>query len=95
MSTHYIEEAERLCDLVTIVSHGSAVAVGSPAELISEHAGTEAVEVYGSPTRLAEVERVARERGWRTRRTGTSTSPFSSSPLRSNSGAIPWRNSGP
>ena len=51
---------------------GSAVAVGSPAELISEHAGTEAVEIYGSPTRLAEVERVARERGWRTRRTATS-----------------------
>ena len=28
MSTHYIEEAERLCDTVTIVSHGEAVAVG-------------------------------------------------------------------
>ena len=72
MSTHYIEEAERLCELVTIVSHGSAVAVGRPDELIREHAGTEAIEVYGSPTRLAEVEGVARERGWRTRRTGTS-----------------------
>src|SRR6478735_8525308 len=30
MSTHYIEEAERLCDSVTIMSHGSAVATGSP-----------------------------------------------------------------
>src|SRR6059036_254864 len=30
MSTHYIEEAERLCDLVTIMSHGKAVAVGPP-----------------------------------------------------------------
>src|SRR4051794_38057232 len=30
MSTHYIEEAERLCDQVTIMSHGRAVAVGSP-----------------------------------------------------------------
>jgi len=72
MSTHYIEEAERLCDLVTIVSHGQAVAVGVPADLIREHAGTEAVEVYGSPTRLAEIEATARDRGWRTRRTGTS-----------------------
>ncbi len=72
MSTHYIEEAERLCDLVTIVSHGVAVAVGRPVELIREHAGAEAIEVYGSPARLAEVEGVARERGWRTRRTGTS-----------------------
>ena len=30
MSTHYIEEAERLCDQVTIMSHGKAVAVGAP-----------------------------------------------------------------
>lgn len=74
MSTHYIEEAERLCDQVTIMSHGKAVAVGSPAALIREHAGTEAIEVYGSPARLTEVEGVAATRGWRTRRTGTSVS---------------------
>ncbi len=74
MSTHYIEEAERLCDQVTIMSHGRAVAVGSPRELIAEHAGTEALEVYGPPDRLFEVEAIARERGWTTRRTGTSVS---------------------
>ena len=72
MSTHYIEEAERLCDRVTIMSHGQAVAVGPPRELIAEHAGPEAIEVYGSPTRLSEVEGMALERGWSTRRTGTS-----------------------
>ena len=72
MSTHYIEEAQRLCDTVTIMSHGKAVAVGAPQALIREHAGSEAVEVYGSPARLSEVELEARERGWRTRRTGTS-----------------------
>ena len=74
MSTHYIEEAERLCDQVTIMSHGKAVAVGPPRQLIAEFAGPEAVEVYGSPTRLTEGEILARERGWRTRRTGTSVS---------------------
>ncbi len=74
MSTHYIEEAERLCEQVTIMSHGKAVAVGPPRSLIAEHAGPEAIEVYGSPTRLHEVEGIARERGWRTRRTGTSIS---------------------
>jgi lipooligosaccharide transport system ATP-binding protein len=74
MSTHYIEEAERLCDEVTIMSHGKAVAVGPPRELIAEHAGAEAIEVYGPPPRLIEVERLAEERGWRTRRTGTSVS---------------------
>ena len=74
MSTHYIEEAERLCDEVTIMSHGKAVAVGAPRALIAEHAGPEAIEVYGPPTRLTEVEGLAGERGWRTRRTGTSVS---------------------
>jgi lipooligosaccharide transport system ATP-binding protein len=72
MSTHYIEEAERLADSVTIMSHGSAVATGPPAQLIAEHAGREAVEVYGPPPRLAEVEREAAAAGLRTRRTGTS-----------------------
>ena len=72
MSTHYIEEAQRLADSVTIMSHGSAVAVGPPAALVAEHAGAEAVEIYGSPAKLAEVEAAARARGARTRRTGTS-----------------------
>jgi lipooligosaccharide transport system ATP-binding protein len=74
MSTHYIEEAERLCDQVTIMSHGKAVAVGPPAQLIREYAGTQAIEVYGPPARLTEVEGIAASRGWRTRRTGTSVS---------------------
>ena len=49
MSTHYIEEAERLCDTVTIMSHGRAVASGPPQGLIREYAGSAAIEVYGSP----------------------------------------------
>lgn len=72
MSTHYIEEAERLADSVTIMSHGRAVASGPPMRLIREHAGAEAIEVYGPPGRLAEVEREAALAGLRTRRTGTS-----------------------
>jgi lipooligosaccharide transport system ATP-binding protein len=74
MSTHYIEEAQRLCDTVLIMSHGSAVAAGPPAELVIEHAGREVLEVYGPPPRLAEVEAEAGAAGMRTRRTGTSVS---------------------
>ncbi len=74
MSTHYIEEAQRLADTVVIMSHGKAVAEGRPAELVAEHAGSEAVEVYGPPARLAEIEADALARGLRTRRTGTSVS---------------------
>jgi lipooligosaccharide transport system ATP-binding protein len=72
MSTHYIEEAERLADTVTIMSHGKVVAVGPPDLLVREHAGAEAVEIYGPPARLAEVEAEAVAAGHRTRRTGTS-----------------------
>ena len=78
MSTHYIEEAERLCDQVTIMSHGKAVAVGPPHALIADHAGPEAVEVYGPPARLAEIEQLAASNGWRTRRTGTSVAVLQS-----------------
>ena len=74
MSTHYIEEAQRLADTVLIMSHGSAVASGAPSELVREHAGQEVLEVYGPPARLAEVEEEAEAEGLRTRRTGTSIS---------------------
>jgi lipooligosaccharide transport system ATP-binding protein len=74
MSTHYIEEAQRLADTVLIMSHGEAVAAGPPSELVLEHAGHQVLEVYGPPARLAEVEAEAGAVGLRTRRTGTSVS---------------------
>ena len=74
MSTHYIEEAQRLADTVLIMSHGKGVAGGPPADLVLEHAGREVLEVYGPPARLAEVQAEAAEAGLRTRRTGTSIS---------------------
>jgi lipooligosaccharide transport system ATP-binding protein len=74
MSTHYIEEAQRLADTVLIMSHGEGVARGKPSELVVEHAGREVLEVYGPPPRLAEVESEAGAAGLKTRRTGTSVS---------------------
>jgi lipooligosaccharide transport system ATP-binding protein len=74
MSTHYIEEAQRLADTVLIMSHGSCVGAGPPSQLVTEHAGREVLEVYGPPARLAEVEAEAIGAGMRTRRTGTSVS---------------------
>jgi lipooligosaccharide transport system ATP-binding protein len=74
MSTHYIEEAQRLADTVLIMSHGRAVAAGPPSELVLEYAGRDVLEVYGPPARLAEVEGEAQSAGLRTRRTGTSVS---------------------
>jgi lipooligosaccharide transport system ATP-binding protein len=70
MSTHYIEEAERLADEVAVMAHGKVVARGKPSELIVEHAGRETAEVYGPPDRLAEVRAVAESEGLRVRPAG-------------------------
>jgi lipooligosaccharide transport system ATP-binding protein len=70
MSTHYIEEAERLADTCAVMAAGRVVEYGKPAELVARHAGVRAVEFSGPPARLAEVERLAVEAGLPTRRTG-------------------------
>ena len=70
MSTHYIEEAERLADTVAVMSAGRIIAQGTPTDLTHAHAGREVVEVYGAPTELAELEALAIERAWRFRRSG-------------------------
>jgi len=45
LTTHYIEEAERLCDRVAIVDHGKVIAQGTPRELKQASANTSRVEV--------------------------------------------------
>ncbi|WP_231121255.1 ABC transporter ATP-binding protein [Motilibacter peucedani] len=74
MSTHYIEEAERLADEVAVVSAGAVIAHGDPASLLDTHAGRLAYEYYGPPPRLAEIEAQVQGAGLPTRRTGPSIS---------------------
>jgi ABC-2 type transport system ATP-binding protein len=45
MTTHYIEEAERLCDRVAIVDQGKVIALGTPRELKAHSGGTTRIEV--------------------------------------------------
>ncbi len=45
LTTHYIEEAERLCDRVAIIDHGRVIALGSPRELKERSAGTTRIEL--------------------------------------------------
>ena len=71
MSTHYIEEAQRLCDLVAIMHAGRVVATGAPRELIDRWVGAKVLEVAGDPGELAHIEHDARGAGLRTRRSGT------------------------
>jgi lipooligosaccharide transport system ATP-binding protein len=47
LTTHYMEEAERLCDRVAILDEGRVLETGRPRELISRHIEPHVVEVYG------------------------------------------------
>jgi lipooligosaccharide transport system ATP-binding protein len=70
MSTHYIEEAERLADVVAVMSQGKIVAQGTPRELVLAHAGEQVLEVYGPPAQLAEASEIVARNGWQSRRSG-------------------------
>jgi ABC-2 type transport system ATP-binding protein len=55
MTTHYIEEAERLCDRVAIVDQGRIIALGTPKELIEKSAGHSTIEIVCSGPLPAEL----------------------------------------
>lgn len=47
LTTHFMDEAERLCDRLAVIDHGKMIAEGSPRDLIKQHIETQVVEVYG------------------------------------------------
>ena len=68
MTTHLMEEAERLCDRVAIIEHGRVIEIGSPAALVARHCPERAIvfstDAADMPARLAglrdaHVERTA------------------------------------
>ena len=87
MSTHYIEEAERLADEVAVMAKGKIIARGHPAKLIDDHAGDQTAEVYGPPERLAEVRSNAEAQGLMVRPAGPAVAIVGSE--RAANGAIP------
>jgi ABC-2 type transport system ATP-binding protein len=49
LTTHYMEEAERLCDRVAIVDHGHLIALGTPADLIAKLEARNVIEFTSEP----------------------------------------------
>jgi len=50
LTTHYMEEAERLCDRIAIIDHGKIIAMGSPEDLISRNFKERAIQFTINPT---------------------------------------------
>jgi len=87
MSTHYIEEAERLADEVAVMHRGKVISRGRPVELITEHAGRQTAEVYGPPERLAQTRAEAESQGLSVRPAGPAIAIVGAE--RADNGAIP------
>jgi len=50
VTTHYMDEAERLCDRVAVVDHGKVIALGTPAELIARVGGEHIIDLNLDPS---------------------------------------------
>jgi lipooligosaccharide transport system ATP-binding protein len=48
LTTHFMDEAERLCNRLLVLDHGRKIAEGSPRDLIAQHLEPDVVEVYGN-----------------------------------------------
>ena len=55
ITTHYMDEAEQLCDRLVVMDHGTIVAQGNPRELISRHSTREVVELRFSSEEHAQL----------------------------------------
>lgn len=53
LSTHYLEEAERLCDRLVIMDNGKILVEGKPSELVRKYIGSDIVEADNSPEAVA------------------------------------------
>jgi len=47
LTTHFMDEAERLCDRLLVIDHGKKIAEGKPRDLIAQHLEPDVVELYG------------------------------------------------
>ena len=63
LTTHYMEEAERLCDRVAIVDHGRVIALGTPRELVASLSAEHVVEFATAPGAPVQEEALRRVEG--------------------------------
>jgi lipooligosaccharide transport system ATP-binding protein len=59
LTTHFMDEAERLCDRLIVLDHGKKIAEGTPRNLIAAHLESDVVEVYGDGAAAAGEQHAA------------------------------------
>jgi lipooligosaccharide transport system ATP-binding protein len=57
LTTHYMDEAENLCDRVAIIDNGKILCLGKPTELVASYAGHQVVEVQLNPEEISYYEK--------------------------------------
>ena len=60
LTTHYMEEAERLCDELVIMDHGEILDQGTPGDLIRRHVEPEVIEIRGALADSSRIEQLCR-----------------------------------
>ena len=78
LTTHYMEEAARLCDRLVIMEGGLIIAGGSPKELVEKHVSPEVVEFRADPEVLDELCRVVERASDAVEHTGEALMAFTS-----------------
>ncbi len=74
LTTHFMDEAERLCDHLIVIDHGRKIGEGSPRQLITEHIEPQVVEVFDeSSGQLAEFTKNHRHLAERIEQSGDTT----------------------
>ncbi len=82
LTTHYMDEAARLCDRLVIMHQGNILVQGTPAELISAHAGFEVIEVRPAREAREQLLQMLRSvEGLEVEDTGDTIYGFSSGPV--------------
>jgi ABC-2 type transport system ATP-binding protein len=90
ITTHYIEEAERLCDRVAIVDQGKIIAIGTPREIQAQTLGTSRVEIRTVQPMPAEVPNFQEAEKFTLSEDRKVLSVFSAKPARTLPDLIKW-----
>jgi len=79
LTTHFMDEAERLCDRLAVIDHGRLIAEGAPQQLIAQHIESQVIEIYGEGA-TAWAQQFKQSESTRTERSGETIFCYTNQP---------------